>query len=182
MKTIFRAALATTALVVLAAGQASAAEIWHIKCITARGQTLPVKALSAGETAYDVKAIEGGSPTLLDVKAIVPGSDLVLPIKVVASVDEGVAYSDVKVIDGANHLLPVKAITPHGKIMGVKAFLNESSGQFDIKCLGESGKKLALKAISPEGRVFDVKGLKDLPGEEDVQVEIQAHVKAKPQG
>lgn len=181
MKTNFRVVLATTLVAILTAGQASAGEFWHIKCFTARGQTLPVKALSDGETAYDIKAIGADGSELMDVKAIPPGGGLELPIKVVASSDEGAAYSDVKVIDKANRLQPVKAFTEHGKILSVKAYYNESSGQFDIKCLGESALKLALKAISPQGRVFDVKGIKDLPGQDQLQVDVQAHVMAKPQ-
>jgi hypothetical protein len=78
-------------------------------------------------------------------------------------------------------MLPVKAITGRGKILEVKAFASAKTGEFDIKCLGDGGGRLGIKAIAPSGEVFEIKGLKNLPGEQDLEVKIEAHIKAKPQ-
>ena len=181
MTTLLRATVFATLAVVAIAGQALAAEPWHIKCFDTLGQTLAVKALSAEGETFDVKAIGAEISDLLDVKALHPGTGEPLPVKVVASQDPGAAYSDVKAIHSGSQVIAITGITAAGKILDVKAFLDDATGRYDIKCLGSDGKKLGLKAISPAGRVFDVKGLKDLPGQEELQIEIHAHIKAMPQ-
>ena len=181
MTMIFRTALFSTLFALLAVGQAQAAGEWNIKCFTARGQTYAVKAISAEGMTLDVKAIEAGNADLLDVKMIRPDTGETLPVKVLESSDEGASYSDVKAIEKGDQILPIKGITESGNFIGVKAFYNESSGEYDIKCLSSGGQRLALKAISPKGRVFDVKGMKDLPGQEELAIEVQAHIKARPQ-
>jgi len=153
---------------------------WHIKCFATEGYTMDVKAIAADGVKYDVKAAQSTTPDLLDIKAIPPKGDRKLSVKVLPS-KESKTYSDVKAITKTNQILSVKAFTSAGKILDVKAFYNFKTGQYDIKCLGSGGKRLGIKAISPEGQVYDVKGIKDLPGQEELAIKINAHVKGKPQ-
>ncbi|GAB5471382.1 MAG: hypothetical protein Kilf2KO_44120 [Rhodospirillales bacterium] len=161
--------------------QAQAAEVWHVKCFAADGHTLAVKALSAQSDAYDVKAFATQDPAFHDVKALHPETGEQLPIKVVASHDQEAIFSDVKAIENGDQLIAVKAITGYGEILSIKAFHNDAAGRYDIKCLGGDGEMLGLKAISPSGRVYDVKGIKELPDQEDLGIEVLAHIKAIPQ-
>lgn len=162
------------------ASQALAAELWHIKCFEETGHSIAVKAIAADGSTYEVKAIPGTNPSLLDVKAIEPELGARVPIKVVPST-EGKPYSDVKAIARSSQILPVKGITDEGESLDVKAFFDSELKQYDVKCITPNGRRLGLKAISPTGRVFDVKGLQKLPGQETLQVEIEAHIKAMPQ-
>ena len=63
----------------------------------------------------------------------------------------------------------------------MKAFYNSKTDEYDIKCLESDGKRLAIKAISPSGQVYDVKDIKDLTGEGELAMKIEAAIKAKPQ-
>jgi len=87
----------------------------------------------------------------------------------------------VKAITKGKQRIPIKAFTPNNKELDVKAYYNSKTGQYDVKCLSRYGIKLGMKAISPSGQVYDVKGIKDLPGQGDLAIEIHAHLKAKPQ-
>lgn len=164
------------------AGPTEAAEQWHIKCFDVDGHTIAVKALTAASQSLDVKALKTQDPDLRDVKALDPDAGKPLPVKVLPSQDQNASYSDVKAIGGGSETMNVKAITGTGEILDVKAFPNDDTGRFDIKCVRGDGEKLGLKAISPAGQVYDVKGIMDLPGQEELEVEVQAHIKAIPQG
>ena len=181
MNVLSRVPLYAALALIVTAAQATAADIWNIKCFDADGQTIAVKAISAGSDAYDVKAIGTEDPDRHDVKALHPDSGEQLPVKVVTSQDEGIAYSDVKGIEDGDQLIAIKALTGSGEILDVKAFLNPSTGRYDIKCVTSDGERLGLKAISPAGQVYDVKGIKELPEEVELGVEIEAHIKAVPQ-
>ena len=107
-------------------------------------------------------------------------SDETLHVKVLPNTT-GDEFSDVKAISSDNEPMPIKAITGNGNTLHVKAFFDEAAGRYDIKCLGNDGTRLGLKAISPSGRVYDVKGLVEHEGAEDLEIEIEAHIKAIPQ-
>ncbi len=173
----FLSILLTTVIVVDASPDDNT---WHFKCFDEHGHTMVVKAITAEGIMYDVKATKAVSSDLLDIKAIHPKGGQKLPVKVVPS-GEAKPYSDVKAITKANQMLPIKAIMTTGKTLNVKAFYNSKTDQYDIKCLSSDGKRLGIKAISPAGQVYEVKGIKDLPGKEELQIKIEAHIKAKPQ-
>ena len=164
------------------AGAAAANEPWNIKCFLPTGYTIAVKAVSADRVAYDVKAIPTDNPDQHDVKVLLSESDEPLPIKIVAPADPDAGYMDVKGIENGEDLVEIKGISGTGEILPVKAFRDEEAGRYDVKCLAADGGRLGLKAISPEGMVYDVKGIDDLPGQEELGIEIEAHVKAIPQG
>lgn len=169
------------AAAMMLSGPVRADEIWSVKCFDTEGHSMAVKAISGDAVTYDVKAIKGAKPDLMNVKAVTEGGER-HAVKVVTSKARQ-PYSDVKVVTKAGKLLPVKAITGRGEILDVKAFANKETGEFDIKCLGGGGDtRLGIKAIAPDGEVFDVKGLKELPDEVELDVDIEAHIKAKPQG
>ena len=177
MKRILFAGLLSSALVLAATQSLLANEIWHIKCFNARGQTMAVKALGSDGLLLDVKALASVDAEYFDVKVLLPNDGGQLPVKVLPS-PESQDYSDVKAIASDKDILGIKVVTAGGKILDVKAFYNASSGRYDIKCVGDGGRRLGLKAISPAGQTYDVKGLKDLPGQKDPGVEIEAHIKA----
>ncbi len=176
----FRVMALAAVLATCVASHALAADLWHIKCFKETGHTISVSAIAADGSTYDVKAIPGTNPGLLDVKAIEPELGARISLKLVPSA-EGRPYSDVKAITRGNLILPVKGITGEGETLDVKAFFDSELKQYDIKCVTPDGRRLGLRAISSSGRVFDVKGLKNLPGQETLQVEVEAHIKAKPQ-
>ncbi len=176
----FRVMALAAVLATCIASHALAADLWSIKCFNESGHTISVKAIAADGSTWGVKAIPGTDPELLDIKAIEPELGARIPLKVVPSA-EGGPYSDVKAITRGNLILPVKGITGEGETLDVKAFFDTEREQYDIKCVTPNGRRLGLKAISSTGRVFDVKGLKSLPGQETLQVEVEAHIKAKPQ-
>ncbi len=174
------AALLTAAIAAIAAMPVSASEIWNIKCFDEAGHTIAVKAIGDDGMTLDVKAMPAADADHLDVKAITGDGNGRLHVKVVAP-EADTPYSDVKAITDDNQLLPVKGITATGVTLDVKALPNAETGEFDIKCLDTDGSILGLKAISPGGVVYDVKGLPELPGQEDLELEIEAHIKARPQ-
>lgn len=159
---------------------AHAADQWHIKCFGFDGHTLAVKALSAEGRAFNVKALATEDPGLHDVKALHPETGEPIAVKVVAPQDQEAAYSDVKAVrDG--QLIAIKGITSSGETLDVKAFYDDANERYDIKCVSRDGERLGLKAISPAGQVYDVKGFKELPDQEDLEIEVEAHIKAIPQ-
>ena len=159
---------------------AAAEDVWHIKCLAPHGETLAVKAFETAGTTFDIKALKAESDDLLDIKALNHLSDETLHVKVLPNTT-GDEFSDVKAISSDNEPMPIKAITGNGNTLHVKAFFDEAAGRYDIKCLGNDGTRLGLKAISPSGRVYDVKGLVEHEGAEDLEIEIEAHIKAIPQ-
>ncbi len=177
---VLRVVALAAVLATCLASDAFAADLWHIKCFKETGHTIAVVAIAADGSAYAVKAIQGSNPDLLDVKAFEPRMGARVPVKVVPSA-EGKGYSDVKAITRGEVILPVKGITGEGETLDVKAFFDPELEQFDIKCVTADGRRLGLKAISSTGRVFDVKGLKNVPGAAPLRVELEAHVKARPQ-
>lgn len=178
-KTIIAAFMAA-AMTAGFAAPASADDVWNIKCFDNEGHTIAVKAIGEDGMTLAIKALPVAGTRHLDVKAITEDGSGTLPVKVVAPQGD-TPYSDVKVIDGDNKLLPVKGITSTGATLDVKALPNAGTGEFDIKCLDADGGILGLKAISPSGEVYDVKGLAEVPNEEDLELEIEAHIKARPQ-
>ncbi len=166
---------------VLVAGPVAAEDVWHIKCLASHGETLAVKAFDEGGTTFDIKALKEEDDDLLHIKALNHFNDEELHVKVLpnTAVDE---YSDVKAITEDDTTLSIKGLTDNGDTLDVKAFLNEDSGVYDIKCLEDDGTRLGLKAISPSGTVFDVKGLVDHESADELEIEIEAHIKAIPQG
>lgn len=171
---------ASMLLATCVAAPAFSADLWHIKCFQETGHTIAVVAIAPDGSLYGVKAIPGTNPELLDVKAVEPEMGARIPLKVVAAKDGG-PDSDVKAIARGNLIFPVKGITGEGRTLDVKAFFEPELQHYDIKCVASDGRRLGLKAISSAGRVFDVKGLKSLPGHAPLQVELEAHIKARPQ-
>ena len=178
---VTRVLLANLSLAALfVAGPAAAEDVWHIKCLAPHGETLAVKAFEAGGTTFDIKALKAESDDLLDIKALNHFSDETLHVKVLPNTT-GDEFADVKAITADNEPMAIKAITGKGNTLHVKAFYDEEAGRYDIKCLDHDGTRLGLKAISPSGSVYDVKGLVELEGAEDLEIEIEAHIKAIPQ-
>ncbi|MEH6527028.1 MAG: hypothetical protein V7723_13215 [Sneathiella sp.] len=163
-----------------AAAPAMASEMWNIKCFDQSGHTMAVKAFTSHGVNLDIKAMPVDGTDHLDIKAISESDNSLHHVKVVPSQDDK-DYSDVKAITDDNKLIHVKGVSAKGITFHVKAMPNDATGEFDIKCLGTDGTVLALKAISPGGMVYDVKGLPELKGQKDLEVEIEAHIKARPQ-
>jgi hypothetical protein len=174
-----RVAAQAALLATSVASHAFAADLWNIMCFQESGHTLAVRAIAADGSTYAVKAIPGAHPELLDVKAVEPELGARIPVKVLPPAEDR-PYSDVKAIARGNLILPIKAITNEGETLDVKAFFDSDLDLYDISCITSDGRQLGLRAISPAGRVFDVKGLKDLPGQGTLRVEIEAHIKARP--
>ncbi len=150
---------------------------WEVKAFPKNGNEIPVNAYFEDGSIIPVTAIlKDGDDHFMDVKLIFNNKEL--PIKLIAS-------NDVYV--------PVKGITPEGKLINIKADFNgtlldvkgvsRNGNIINIAAVDDDNKFWPIRAISPKGVTRDVQGIKFLT--ENVELEINgvsviAHVKALP--